>query len=283
MQCLVRCAIAIYVTLGTIGHVCVYACMHAVCVRRHLCVTLGTTGHVCMYAGTIGDVSDAVGRFMLADILPNLPERALQNSNAFRKRFCYIESTSRVLERHAASLTSLYLTYADASQIHMSRIERAAAAAKPGYLNDEVRLHMHPHMHTQMHTHMQLAYLHVCIHICTHAAKPGYLNNDEQTGGRLTQQSQCMLSTRQHALAHLHPSSHSHSHSACSPLCTHPVTVTVTVHALLPARIQSQSQSQCMLSVLSARIKCMLMWTRVRARCVRGAGANERGRMAHLL
>jgi len=105
MQCLVRCAIAIYVTLGTIG-----------------------------------DVSDAVGRFMLADILPNLPERALQNSNAFRKRFCYIESTSRVLERHAASLTSLYLTYADASQIHMSRIERAAAAAKPGYLNDEEQM-----------------------------------------------------------------------------------------------------------------------------------------------
>jgi len=167
MQCLVRCAIAVYVKLGTIG-----------------------------------DVSDAVGRFMLSDILPNLPKRALQNSNAFRKRFCYIEATSRVLERHAASLTSLYHTYADASQLHMSKIERAAAAAKPGCLNDEEQTGgSHSAVHACIYTHACEDGMH--IHSCLWYQR-----------SKLEAQTVHMLS------------------SFLSPICMHPVHTHGAVHCV---------------------------------------------------
>ena len=38
--------------------------------------------------GRMGDVSDAVSQLMTSNLVRNLPAAALQNSNAFRKRFC---------------------------------------------------------------------------------------------------------------------------------------------------------------------------------------------------
>ena len=81
LQCIVRCAITIYVKRGAIG-----------------------------------DVSDAVTQMLSSNMLPNVPAAALQNSNAFRKRFCYTEKASRVLEAHMGSLTALYATYAEVGQ-----------------------------------------------------------------------------------------------------------------------------------------------------------------------
>ena len=65
--------------------------------------------------GTIGDVSDAVTRLMVGNLAPYLPPQATQSSNAFRKRFCYIEKTSLILEANAPSLKALYDLYADVS------------------------------------------------------------------------------------------------------------------------------------------------------------------------
>lgn len=76
MQCLVRMAIAVY------------------CKR-----------------GLIGDVSDAVNQLMVNNLMGNLISHATQNSNAFRKRFCYIEKTSLVLEANVGSLRILYEQY----------------------------------------------------------------------------------------------------------------------------------------------------------------------------
>ena len=66
--------------------------------------------------GTIGDVSDAVQMFMSNNMVSNLPPLCLQNSNAFRKRFCYQERPSKVLEANMASIRSLYAAYAEVSQ-----------------------------------------------------------------------------------------------------------------------------------------------------------------------
>jgi len=79
MQCLVRCAITVYVQRGTIG-----------------------------------DVSDAVTQ-LLSSLTSCLPPAAMQNSNAFRKRFCYVEKTTLVLEAHMRSVMSLYEAYAEVS------------------------------------------------------------------------------------------------------------------------------------------------------------------------
>ena len=65
--------------------------------------------------GTIGDVSDAVTRLMAGNFGFYLPPQATQSSNAFRKRFCYIEKTSLILEANAPSLKALYDLYADVS------------------------------------------------------------------------------------------------------------------------------------------------------------------------
>jgi len=80
LQCIVRCAVAVYVKRGQIG-----------------------------------DVSDAVRQLMVANLVGHLPPRAFQNSNAFRRRFCYNQRTSAVLEDHETSLRSLYTVYAEVS------------------------------------------------------------------------------------------------------------------------------------------------------------------------
>ena len=57
--------------------------------------------------GKIKDVSQAVEQ-LLIHISERLPPEALQNSNMFRKRYCYIEQTSNVYERAYKSVVSLY-------------------------------------------------------------------------------------------------------------------------------------------------------------------------------
>jgi hypothetical protein len=84
LQCIVRCAIAVYIKKGGSG-----------------------------------DVSDAVNQLCLNNLLSNMQKKcpgALQSSNAFRTRFCYIESVSVVLEQNMASLKALYENYAEVSQ-----------------------------------------------------------------------------------------------------------------------------------------------------------------------
>ena len=84
MQTLVRCAIAVYVKRGAIG-----------------------------------DVSDSVTQLCVGNLLPSMQRRcpsALQNSNAFRTRFCYVEPTSVVLEANLSSLRALYDLYAEVAQ-----------------------------------------------------------------------------------------------------------------------------------------------------------------------
>ena len=75
-----------------------------------------------VHGGQCTDVSDAVGQFMTEKVAPHLPDEAVQSSNAFRKRFCYTERTSRVLEAHLPSLRSLYDQYAEASHDMRDRL-----------------------------------------------------------------------------------------------------------------------------------------------------------------
>ena len=79
--------------------------------------------------GQLTDVSDAVGQFMTENVGPNLPAEASQSSNAFRKRFCYTERTSRVLEAHLPSLRTLYEMYSEAS--HDMRDRMADGKRRP--------------------------------------------------------------------------------------------------------------------------------------------------------
>jgi len=67
--------------------------------------------------GAIGDVSDAV-QLCVGHLLTCLQMRcpaAVQSSNAFRRRFCYLEATTLVLEAHLGSLRTLYDNYAEVS------------------------------------------------------------------------------------------------------------------------------------------------------------------------
>ena len=64
-------------------------------------------------------MSDAVNQLCVSNLLQNMQRRcpsALQSSNAFRTRFCYIEATSVVLEQNIASLRALYESYAEVSR-----------------------------------------------------------------------------------------------------------------------------------------------------------------------
>lgn len=58
------------------------------------------------------DISDAVERLCRAHIA-RLPSGAVQNSNVFRTRYCYIERIDRVCRRHLPTLRALYDRYAD--------------------------------------------------------------------------------------------------------------------------------------------------------------------------
>lgn len=63
------------------------------------------------------DVADAVDALIERHILPALPSTALQDSNAFRRRLCYVEKTCRVLEANKASLDTMFMHYAEANQV----------------------------------------------------------------------------------------------------------------------------------------------------------------------
>ena len=68
----------------------------------------------------VNDVSDSVSRLCSDNMTRNMAKRcpsALQSSNAFRARFCYIEATSLVLEANIKSLRALYDNYAEVSRV----------------------------------------------------------------------------------------------------------------------------------------------------------------------
>jgi len=56
---------------------------------------------------------------------------ALQNSNAFRTRFCYLEATSVVIEQNLASLKTLYESYAEVSRGAADHLVRLALPLLP--------------------------------------------------------------------------------------------------------------------------------------------------------
>ena len=58
------------------------------------------------------DVSQALERLLTNDIFSNVDMTVLQDSNAFRRRFCYIEETDAVLRKHEQMLVDLYTVYA---------------------------------------------------------------------------------------------------------------------------------------------------------------------------
>ena len=62
------------------------------------------------------DVAAAVGALIERNLLPNLPFEALQDSNFFRKTFCYVKSTSDVIESASSSLKPMFERYAEVSQ-----------------------------------------------------------------------------------------------------------------------------------------------------------------------
>lgn len=64
--------------------------------------------------GRIPDVSEALHELFNADFDQKLDPVVMQDSNAFRKEYCYTEAVDAVLKRHAPSLKALYSRYADA-------------------------------------------------------------------------------------------------------------------------------------------------------------------------
>ena len=62
----------------------------------------------------IPDVSCALSQFFNADLDVHLEAAAKQDSNAFRRRYCYTAAMDAVLQRHAPSLRVLYEMYAQA-------------------------------------------------------------------------------------------------------------------------------------------------------------------------
>lgn len=85
--------------------------------------------------GVITDVSDAVGRLLIGHLTPHLPPEATQNSNAFRKRFCYIEATSKVLDAHCSSLRALYEAYAAANDDQNNKLRKDDGMSVGEWLN----------------------------------------------------------------------------------------------------------------------------------------------------
>ena len=69
------------------------------------------------------DVSESVNELLTHNLLRLLPPAALQNSNAFRKRFCYLEAPTLVLESHQQSLFALYDAYAQVSHGMQDRLK----------------------------------------------------------------------------------------------------------------------------------------------------------------
>eukprot|EP00966_Prymnesium_polylepis_P046469 1077056-Prymnesium_polylepis.1 len=62
--------------------------------------------------GEIIDVSDALHHFFVTDLMPRLEPEAQQDSNVFRKKYCYVEQIDRVVRKHEESLRNLFDVYA---------------------------------------------------------------------------------------------------------------------------------------------------------------------------
>ena len=65
-----------------------------------------------------GDVSDALERLMNG-LMQSVPEACLQNSNAFRKKCCYLEQIDATFRRHMHTVKSLYYAYAECHPIKL--------------------------------------------------------------------------------------------------------------------------------------------------------------------
>jgi len=63
-----------------------------------------------------GNVCQAVEMLMKRNLLAHLPAAAVQNSNVFRKKLCYHEKVSTVLEAAKSSIRTFYRRYAEVSQ-----------------------------------------------------------------------------------------------------------------------------------------------------------------------
>ena len=62
------------------------------------------------------DVSDAVQHLCLEDIQARLPEAAVQDSNDFRLKYCYVRQLDKVLRKHLKTLNNIFRRYADLSE-----------------------------------------------------------------------------------------------------------------------------------------------------------------------
>ncbi|KAL1498797.1 hypothetical protein AB1Y20_014104 [Prymnesium parvum] len=62
--------------------------------------------------GKLKDVAQAVD-VLLLHVANKVVKEALQNSNLFRKRFCYVEQTAKVMDRGRASVEALFTRYAN--------------------------------------------------------------------------------------------------------------------------------------------------------------------------
>ena len=63
-------------------------------------------------SGQMKDVSDALQMLFREDMDPRLPKEVHQDSNEFRRRYCYIEEVDKVLRKWEGSLRTLYTIYA---------------------------------------------------------------------------------------------------------------------------------------------------------------------------
>lgn len=83
--------------------------------------------------GELADVSDAIDRLVRDDLsraVTVLPEFLTQDSNVFRRRFCYHEVVDIALRRHEASLRALYNRYAAGGGEQLQRRGNAKEVAK---------------------------------------------------------------------------------------------------------------------------------------------------------
>lgn len=88
--------------------------------QEFLQVLVRSAVNVYVNRGVVPDVSDSVHRLCSDNMVRCMSKRcpsALQSSNAFRARFCYIEATSVVLEANLKSLRALYDNYAEVSRV----------------------------------------------------------------------------------------------------------------------------------------------------------------------
>ena len=90
-----------------------------------------------------GDVAEAVEQLIHENLMRHLPPTALQDSNAFRKCYCYIEPTDNVLKKHLPMLRALYTIYAREGN---DRLEDHSKLATRSWMSAGEWLHLIMHV-----------------------------------------------------------------------------------------------------------------------------------------